>query len=169
MKNITRFVLVAAIGCILAIGTTGLASAQRSGGGGGGSSSGGGGSSSGGINRHGGSFNLVFDHTSFDVGSHSSCVGGYNLTTYVTTLSIDYKCSGLDLPDGTLIYATVYSTDYYTGLPWAPMDAGVTNVQGGKAVLRNPNVVTTGVNGLPVFRSIQLSLADGTVIFVGHP
>ena len=74
-----------------------------------------------------------------------------------------------DLPDGTLVFATVYSRDYYTGLPWAPMVGGAGSMLSGAISFHNPNVVTTGVFGLPVVTSVVLTLADGTVVFSGHP
>ena len=136
--------------------------AQRGGGSGGGS--GGGGNA-----RHGGSFNLVYDHNGTVGGSRCSCIGGYNLTTYVTTLSIDYKLKNSDLPDGTLVYATVYSKDYYTGVSWLPMSGGAGSMLAGQISFHNPNVVTTGVFGLPVLQTVVLTLADGSVLFSGHP
>lgn len=166
MKHFTHIIALAFLATALLFATTNSAQAQRGGGsGGGGGSTSGGGSS----NRHGGSFNLIFDRTSGVAGSRSTCIGGYNITTYVTTMSIDYRCRNLDLPDGTQIGAIVYTTDYFTGLPWLPIAAGNSTVTGGAAAFHNPNVITTGVNGLPVFQSIQLVLADGTVIFTGHP
>jgi hypothetical protein len=170
MKNLVQILMVAVLGCILFVGTSDLAHAQRSGSGGGGSSSGGGGTSGGGgINRHGGSFNLTFHQEGPLIGTRSTCQGGYNLTTYVTTLSVGYKCASLDYPDGTQVYGWVYTTDYFTGLPWLPLAAGAGTVIGGKINFQNPNVVTTGINGLPVMNRMDLTLADGTVIFTGTP
>ena len=168
MNNNRILIAFAVISCglLAASGSIAHARSGSNGGGGGGSSSGG--ASGGGINRHGGSFNLTYTSTGAG-GSRSSCLGGYNLTTYVTTLSLDYVCKNLELPDGTQIYGIVYTTDYYTGIPWAPMNAGVSSVLGGKATLRNPNVVTTGVNGLPVMQVVELRLADGTLLFSGTP
>ena len=72
-------------------------------------------------------------------------------------------------PDGTLIYANVFTVDYFSGLPWLPIYAGTSVVTRGKASFNNPNVYSTGLNGLPVMRTVQLSLAHGKAIFIGHP
>ena len=137
--------------------------AQKSGGGGGGSTGGGGNA------RRGGSYNLTFDKSGAAAGSRCTCLGGYNLTTYVTTLSLDYKINNSDLPDGTRVWATVLATDWYTGLPWLPLPGGAVAIVGGKASFHNANVVTTGTFGLPNVNQVVLTLDDGTVLFVGHP
>ena len=158
MKSLT--ILALSLALLGALST--VAPAQRSGGGGG-SSSGGGNA------RHGGSYNLTFDRSGTSAGSRCTCLGGYNLTTYVTTLSVDYNIKNSSLPDGTRVWATVLSTDWYTGLPWLPMPGGEATILGGRAAFHNANVVTTGVFGLPNLNQVVLSLDDGTVIFVGHP
>lgn len=167
--KITHLLASALLASFLFFGLVTPAAAQSGGGGGGGGGANSGGSGGGSSVRHGGSFKLFFDQSSTPAGALSTCTGGYNLSTYVTTLTLDYKCSNLELADGTQIYAYVYTTDYFTGLPWLPIYAGASSVLRGKAAFNNPNVYTTGFNGLPVMRTVQLSLADGTVIFTGHP
>lgn len=169
MSTAVRSFLFLFVGLIMALGTANFATASGGSGGGGGGSSSGGGGNSGGIGRHGGSFNLSYSQVGPTVGTRSSCIGGYNLTTYVTTLSLDWKCTSLPFDDGTEIDTLVFTIDYFNGTPWPVLDAGSTTVSGGKAILRNPNVVTTGINGLPVMQSVVLTLADGTPIFVGVP
>jgi hypothetical protein len=160
MNNFKILIASVALAALLLVGSATPALA-KSGGGGGGSSSG--------TVRHGGAFTLYFAQTNSPAGDNSTCTGGFNLSTYVTTLTLDYKCLNLDLADGTVIYANVYTTDYFSGLPWAPLYAGTSTVLRGKAAFNNPNVYSTGLNGLPVMRYVVLSLEDGTPIFVGHP
>lgn len=152
------------IGGVLALALA--ATANASGGSGGGV---GGGVNSGGINRHGGSYGMVYAPASTSYGPKAACIGNYNLTTYVTTLRVDWKCTNVNLPDGSLLYTYVLTNDYFTGNAWAPMFAGVTSLAGGKAVFTNPNVVTTGVNGLPVMKAVVIVAEDGSIVFTGVP
>jgi hypothetical protein len=183
MKSVYKWSFGVALGAVLFVGFANSATASGSAGGGG-SSAGGGGSSAGGssaggggggggigggINRHGGNFNLIFDQAGPNVGSRSNCVGGYHYTTYVTTLAVDWECRNLDESDGQVLVTTVYSKDFFTGMPWAPMVCGTTTVLGGRAAFSNTNVITTGINGLPVIMNVVVSRPDGTPIWNGHP
>lgn len=153
MRNWTR-PLVALFFCLALAITSGQADAQRRGGS---------------SRRTGGRTALVFDYAPELNGRVPQCSGSIQVTTYVTTVSVDLKLSNVELPDNTTLYVTAYAVDYFNGNPWPSVLAGTLTVSSRKGALNSGSLYITGPGLLPLITYVVVTDENGNVIVSGHP
>ncbi len=144
--------------------------AQNGGGGGNTGGGGGGGNTGGGANaRHGGKYNIIWDAAQPISGRTPRAIGAVNVSTYVTTINLDVRLIGVNLPDNTPLTVTAYAMDYFTGLPWFSQNAGTIYLNGQGGSLLVPGLWVTAPGYLPIVTGVVVTQADGTVVISGHP
>jgi hypothetical protein len=139
---------------------------------GGGSSAGGGGNV-----KVEASPSLVFDNVLSINGSLPSWSGTYSLTNpipgYYTWCSINMSFKGkpVNVPDGTPLYVTVFTSDVYTGLSYDPYTAPNMIVSSKVATERASLTIMNpvGVNCTRQIDGVVVSTADGTIVTIAHP
>lgn len=118
-----------------------------------------------------------FDNIASINGSTASYSGTYTVTQSIagyytwSTISMSFKGKPVNLPDGTPLYVTVYTSDAVTGEPYAPTRAANIIVSS-KVALEKASVAVFD----PRFTSdpihldlVEVTTADGRVVVDVHP